>query len=32
MATKLQTVFDAFLAKMSEDDWTGWSEEKHHCK
>ena len=28
MATKLQTVFDAFLAKMSEDDWTGWSEEE----
>ena len=28
MATKLQTVFDAFLAKMLEDDWTGWSEEE----
>lgn len=28
MATKLQTVFDAFWAKMSEDDWTGWSEEE----
>ena len=28
MATKLQTVFNAFLAKMLEDDWTGWSEEE----
>lgn len=28
MGTKLQIVFDAFLAKMLEDDWTGWSKEE----
>ena len=28
MGTNLQDVYDAFLAKMLEDEWTGWDEEE----
>ena len=28
MGTELQVVYDAFLAKMLEDEWTGWSQEE----
>lgn len=28
MSTSLQDVYDAFLAKMLEDEWTGWDEEE----
>lgn len=28
MGTNLQDVYDAFLAKMLEDEWTGWSREE----
>lgn len=28
MSTNLQDVYDAFLAKMLEDDWAGWDKEK----
>ena len=28
MGTNLQDVYDAFLAKMLEDEWTGWKQEE----
>ena len=28
MSTNLQDVYDAFLAKMLEDEWTGWKQEE----
>ena len=28
MGTNLQDVYDAFLAKMLEDEWTGWDKEE----
>ena len=28
MSTSLQDVYDAFLAKMLEDEWTGWDKEE----